>query len=117
MVAEYAMLRQEAWRRFTTCRLENGDTIDVFIDRLEWIGGRVGMSNHDLSFKAQFYNGLPTSVYDMLDGQLSVQLSTSPYHCGWHPSPRSLSRTILFLSWVGQAARHFDWRSSTWCIL
>ena len=51
------MLRQEAWRRFTTCRLENGDTIDVFIDRLEWIGGRVGMSNHDLSFKAQIMVG------------------------------------------------------------
>ena len=30
LVAEYAMPRLEAWRRFTTCRLEDGDTIDVF---------------------------------------------------------------------------------------
>ena len=64
LVAEYAMPRQEAWRRFTTCRLEDGDTIDVFMDRLERFGGRVGMSNQDLSFRAQFYEGLPTSVYE-----------------------------------------------------
>ena len=31
LVAEYAMPRQEAWRRFTTCRLEDGDTINVFL--------------------------------------------------------------------------------------
>ena len=55
---------QEAWRRFTTCKLEDGDTIDVFMDRLEWFGGRVGMSNQDWSFRAQFYEGLPASVYE-----------------------------------------------------
>ena len=64
LVAEYAMPHLEAWRRFTTCRLEDGDTIDVFMDRLERFGGRVGMSNQDLSFRAQFYEGLPTSVYE-----------------------------------------------------
>ena len=64
LVAEYAMPRQKAWRRFTTCRLENGDIIDVFMDRLEWFGGRVGMSNQDLSFRAQFYEGLAASVYE-----------------------------------------------------
>ena len=64
LVAEYAMPCQEAWRRFTTCKLEDGDTIDVFMDRLERFGGRVGMSNQDLSFRAQFYEGLPTSVYE-----------------------------------------------------
>ena len=64
LVAEYAMPRQEAWRMFITCRLEDGDTIDVFMDRLERFGGRVGTSNQDLSFKAQFYEGLPTSVYE-----------------------------------------------------
>ena len=35
----------------------------------------------------------------MPDGQLSVQISTSPYH----PPPRSFSRTFLvFLGWVRQ---------------
>ena len=34
LVAEYAMPHQEAWRRFTICRLEDGDTIAVFMDRL-----------------------------------------------------------------------------------
>ena len=53
-----------AWRRFTTCRLEDGDTIDVFMDRLERFSGRVGMSNKDLSCRTQFYEGLPTSVYE-----------------------------------------------------
>ena len=48
----------------TTCRLEDCYTIDVFIDRLERIGGRVGMSNDDLIFRAQFYKGLPASVYE-----------------------------------------------------
>ena len=63
LVAEYAMPRQEARRRCTICRLEDCDTIDVFMHRLERFGGKVGMSNHDLSFRAQFYEGLPTSVY------------------------------------------------------
>ena len=64
LVAEYAMPRQEARRRCTICRLEDCDTIGVFMHRLERFGGKVGMSNHDLSFRAQFYEGLPASVYE-----------------------------------------------------
>ena len=64
LVAEYALPCQEAWRRFTTCRLEDGYIIDVFMDRLERFGGRVRMSNQDFSFRAQFYEGLPASVYE-----------------------------------------------------
>ena len=64
LVAEYAMPRQEARRRLTTCRLEDGDTIDVFMNRLERFGGRVRMSNQDLSFRVQFYKRLPASVYE-----------------------------------------------------
>ena len=44
--------------------LEDADTIDVYMESLEWFGGRVEMSNHDLSFIAQFYEGPPPSVYE-----------------------------------------------------
>ena len=44
------------------CRLEN--TIDVLINSLEQFGSRVGMSNQDLSVRAQSYKGLPASVYE-----------------------------------------------------
>jgi len=64
LVAEYAMPRQEAWRRFITCRMEDGNTVDVYLDHLERFGGRVGMTCNDLSFRAQFYEGLPASVYE-----------------------------------------------------
>jgi hypothetical protein len=64
LTAEYAMPRQEAWRRFVACKLEVGDTVDVYLDRLERFGGRLGMSCNDLSFRAQFYEGLPASVYE-----------------------------------------------------
>ena len=64
LVVEYAMPRQEAWRRFTTCRIEDSDTIDVYMNRLERFGGRVAMSNYDLTFTAQFHEGLPTSAYE-----------------------------------------------------
>ena len=33
----------------------------------------------------------------MPDGQFLVELSTSPYHCGWHPPPKSFFKTFLFL--------------------
>ena len=38
---------QEAWHKFTTCRLQDGETIDVYLNRLEQFEGRVGLSNHD----------------------------------------------------------------------
>jgi len=54
LVAEYAMPRQEAWHRFITCYMEDGDTVDVHLDRLKRFGGRVGMICNELSFRAQF---------------------------------------------------------------
>ena len=35
LLAEYAMPRQEAWRMFTACQLEAGDSVDEYLDRLE----------------------------------------------------------------------------------
>jgi len=57
LLAEYAIPRQEAWRKFVSSKIE-GDTIDTFLERLERFGRRVGMSCNDLSFRAQFYEGL-----------------------------------------------------------
>lgn len=64
LTAEYAMPRQEAWRRFVDCRLEAGDTIDVYLNRLERFGGRIGLAASDLGFRAKFYEGLPSSIYE-----------------------------------------------------
>ena len=64
LLAEYAMPRQESWRKFTECQLEAGDSVDVYLDRLERFGGRVGLSAEDLAFRVKFYEGLPTSVYE-----------------------------------------------------
>ena len=54
LVAEYAMPCQEAWRKFTTCRLQDGETIDVYLNRLEQFEGRVGLSNHDWALELSF---------------------------------------------------------------
>ena len=35
LTAEYAMPRQEAWRRYVTCKLEAGETVDVYLGPLE----------------------------------------------------------------------------------
>ena len=64
LLAEYAIPRQEAWRKFVSCRMEEGDTVDTFLDRLERFGRRVGMSCNDLSFRAQFYEGLPPAIHE-----------------------------------------------------
>jgi len=50
LVTKYAMPRQEARRRFITCRMEDGDTVDVYLDRLERFDGRIGMTCNELSF-------------------------------------------------------------------
>jgi len=63
-LAEYAIPKQEAWRKFVLCRIEEGDTVDTFLDRLERFGHRVGMSCNDLSFRAQFYEGLPSVIHE-----------------------------------------------------
>jgi len=42
LLAEYAIPRQEAWRKSVPCRMEEGDTVDTFLDRLERFGRRIG---------------------------------------------------------------------------
>jgi len=64
LLAKYAIPRQEAWRKFVSSKMEEGDTVDTFLDRLEWFGRRVGMSCNDLSFRAQFYEGLPLVIHE-----------------------------------------------------
>ena len=72
LLAEYAMPRQEAWRMFTGCQLEAGDSVDVYLDRLERFGGRIGLTLGDLAFRVKFYEGLPTSVYEWAVSQESA---------------------------------------------
>jgi len=64
LTAEYAMPRQEAWRRYVDCRLEAGETVDAYLGRLERLGGRLGLTRNDLVFRVKFYEGLPTSIYE-----------------------------------------------------
>lgn len=64
LTAEYAMPRQEAWRRYVNCRLEAGETVDVYLGRLERLSGRLGLTREDLIFRVKFYEGLPASVYE-----------------------------------------------------
>ena len=63
LLTEYAMPRQEAWRMFTGCQLEAGDSVDVYLNRLERFGGRIGLALGDLAFKIKFYKKLSTSVH------------------------------------------------------
>ena len=64
LTAEYAMPRQEAWRRFVNCRLEANETVDVYLGRLERLGSRLGLTLNDLAFRVKFYEGLPASIYE-----------------------------------------------------
>lgn len=43
LTAEYAMPRQEAWRRFINCELEGGESVDVYLSHLERLGGESGL--------------------------------------------------------------------------
>jgi len=52
LMAEYAIPRQEAWRKVLFSTMEEGDTLDTFLDRLERFSRRVGMSCNDPSFRA-----------------------------------------------------------------
>jgi len=63
LLAEYAIPRQEAWRKFVSSRMEEGNTVNTLLDRLERLGRRVGMPCNDLSFRAQFYEGLPPAIH------------------------------------------------------
>ena len=64
LTAEYAMPRQEAWRRYVNCRLFAGETVDVYLGRLERLGGRLGLTLYDMAFRVKFYEGLPASIYE-----------------------------------------------------
>ena len=64
LTAEYAMPRQEAWRRYVNCRLLAGETVDIYLGRLEQLGGRVGLTLNDMAFRVKFYEGLPASIYE-----------------------------------------------------
>ena len=64
LTAEYAMPRQEAWRRYVNCRFEAGETVDVYLGRLERLGGRLGLTLNDMAFRVKFYEGLPASIYE-----------------------------------------------------
>ena len=64
LVAEFAVPRQEAWRRFVDCELGAGESVDVYLDHLERIRGRLGFTSEDMTFRVKFYEGLPTSVYE-----------------------------------------------------
>ena len=62
LTAEYAMPRQEAWHRYVNCRPEACETVDVYLGRLERLGGRLGLTLNDLAIRIKFYEGLPASV-------------------------------------------------------
>ena len=64
LLAEYALPRQEAWRRFTARRLEADEAVDVYVDDLERLGQRLGVASVDLVFRTKFYEGLPAAVYE-----------------------------------------------------
>ena len=64
LTAEYAMPRQEAWRKYVNCRLLVNETVDIYLGRLERLGGRVGLTLNDMAFRVKFYEGLPSSIYE-----------------------------------------------------
>ena len=79
LLGEYALPRQEAWRRFTARRLKACESLDTFVDDLERLGHRVGLSSEDLAFKVKFYEGLPESLYEWAvarDGAYTAEFDT-----------------------------------------
>ena len=69
LVTEYAMPYEEAYRRFNACRLGDGESVDVYLDSLERLGGRVGLKPENLFFRVKFYEGLPALVHDWAIGR------------------------------------------------
>ena len=57
---------------FTGCYLEAGDSVDVYLDRLERFGGKIELIPDDLAYGVKFYEVLPTSVYEWAVSQESV---------------------------------------------
>lgn len=62
--AEFAMPRQEAWRRFTARRMEPNETVDVYVDDPERLGRKVGILIGSVTFQAKFYEGLLENDYE-----------------------------------------------------
>ena len=59
LLAEYALPRQEAWRRFTARRLNAGETVDVYVDDLERLGRRVDLTPESMAFRVSFTSACP----------------------------------------------------------
>ena len=79
LLAEYALPRQEAWRRFTARQLGADEAVDVYLDDLERLGTRVGLGPEDLAFRVKFYEGLPPSEYEwavMREGAYTAKFAT-----------------------------------------
>ena len=54
LTAEYAMPRQEAWRRYTDCWLEASETVDIYLPGLSGaIGRQAGFDPQQLGFQGQ----------------------------------------------------------------
>ena len=64
LTAEYAMPRQEAWRRYVNFRHSAGEPVDVYLGRLEQLGDMVGLILNDIAFRVKCYEGLPASIYE-----------------------------------------------------
>ncbi|KAG1712190.1 hypothetical protein GQR58_002379 [Nymphon striatum] len=62
LLGEYALPRGEAHRRFIGRRLEADEPVDVYVDSLERLGGRLGLASDCAFFRTHFYEGLPASV-------------------------------------------------------
>ena len=56
LLGEYAMPHQEVWRWFMARRLQANEAVDIFVDDLERLGHRVGLSTGDLAFRVKFYD-------------------------------------------------------------
>ena len=95
--AEYAVPRQEAYRRFTVCRLEADEAVDVYVDRLERMAGRLGLTSEDIFFRVKFYEGLPISVYEWAVSHTRPDGRT-PGHCRAWPQTRDCSSCFW---WTG----------------
>ncbi|KAG1698823.1 hypothetical protein GQR58_005653 [Nymphon striatum] len=62
LLGEYALPRGEAHRRFIGRRLEADEPVDIYVDSLERLGGRLGLASDCAFFRTHFYEGLPASV-------------------------------------------------------
>ena len=51
LTAEYAMPKQEAWRRHVNCRLEAVETVDVYLGCLKRLGSRLCLT-HEQAYTA-----------------------------------------------------------------